>query len=304
MAYLLLVLTVLFWAGNFVTARAIHVQAEPVTLALMRWSLAFLIILPWALPRLWRDRKVLVRHFPILLLLSILGVASFNTLVYLGVQTTTATNATLMQSAVPIVILLISALFLREKVQPRQWLGVMMSLLGVAVLITRADIDMLRTLSFNPGDIWLFASVLSWSTYSVALRWRPKELDGFTLFAFNVLIGVLILLPIAFWEQGGDIPHMRWSASLGMAVIYMAIFPSILSYLFWNRGVAELGAPRAGLFIHLMPLFGLLLSVIFLGEQLHAYHLLGIVLIFSGIYLATVSQTLGALRARQQQTTE
>ncbi|MBV1789073.1 DMT family transporter [Marinobacterium sp. D7] len=298
MAYLLLSLTILFWAGNLVSARAIHADIEPVTLALLRWSLVLLLILPWALPRLWRQRSVLLRHLPILLVLSILGVANFNTFLYIGLQDTTASNGALMQSAIPVVILLLSAVLLREPTTGRQWLGVLISILGVAVLITRADPEMLLNLSFNPGDIWIGAAVLTWSLYSLALRWRPAELDGFTLFACNVLIGVLALLPFALNEQHSA-TALQWSPSVLSAVAYMAIFPSILAYLFWNRGVAELGAARAGLFIHLMPLFGVLLSVLFLGETLHLYHALGMLLIFTGIYLATLSKTTGKLQSKR-----
>ena len=295
MAYLFLVLAALFWAGNVVGARAIHADMEPLTLAFLRWALVLLVLLPWALPRLWRQRQLLRRHLPILLLLSILSVTNFTAFVYLGVQNTTAANATLLQSAVPVVILLLNALLLRRAPNGRQWLGVVTSLLGVVVLITQADFGMLLRLDFNRGDIWIAAGVLTWSFYSVALRWRPAELDGFTLFAFNVLAGVVALVPFALMEHAGG-ADIRWSMPVLSTLVYMAIFPSILSYLFWNRGVAELGAARAGLFIHLMPLFGVLLSVLFLGETLHLYHVAGILLIFIGIYLATLSQTLRGLR--------
>lgn len=295
MPYLLLTFTVLFWAGNVVSARAIHADIEPVTLAFLRWGLVLILLLPWALPRLWRHRDLLRRHLPILLLLSILSVANFNTFIYIGVQNTTASNATLMQSAAPVVILLLNALLLREPPSGRQWLGVATSLAGVLVLISQADLDMLLALDFNRGDIWIAAGVLTWSLYSIALRWRPVALDGFTLFSFNVLVGVVALLPFAIAEQDGSVT-LEWSGGVVLALLYMAIFPSILSYLFWNRGVAELGAARAGLFIHLMPLFGVLLSVLFLGETLQLFHGAGILLIFIGIYLATVSDTLKRLR--------
>lgn len=289
MAYLLLMLAALFWAGNVVGARAIHTDIDPLMLAFLRWALVLLLLLPWALPRLWRQRQLLWRHLPILLLLSILSVTNFTAFVYLGVQHTTAANGTLLQSAVPVVILLLNALLLREAPTGRQWLGVCASLLGVLLLITRADLGMLWRLDFNRGDIWIAAGVLTWSLYSVALRWRPAQLDGFTLFAFNVLAGVIALAPLALMGQGAE-AVVGWSLPVISTLMYMAIFPSILSYLFWNRGVAELGAARAGLFIHLMPLFGVLLSVLFLGETLHLYHAAGILLIFTGIYLATVAQ--------------
>ncbi|KEA65287.1 Permease of the drug/metabolite transporter (DMT) superfamily [Marinobacterium lacunae] len=298
MAYLFLTLTILFWAGNLVTASAIHMEVEPVMLAFQRWVLVLVLILPWALPRIWRQRQVILAHLPILIVLSILSVANFNTFLFIGLQDTTASNAALMQSAIPIVILVLSALLLREPTTPRQWVGVFISIAGVAVLITRANLDMLLNLSFNRGDIWVGAAVLTWSLYSIALRWRPTQLDGFTLFAVNVLIGVLLLSPVAM-TSGGSAITVDWSPSVVAVVAYMAVFPSILAYLFWNRGVAELGAAKAGLFIHLMPLFGVVLSVLFLGDTLHLYHAVGMGLIFTGIYLATLSQTIGKLQPKR-----
>jgi len=295
MAYLLLIFTTLFWAGNFVTARGIHEDFPPLTMSFLRWGLALLIISPFFIPRLRKQWPVIRQHLPLLCLLSILGVACFNSFVYVGLQTTMATNATLMQSAVPITILVICSLFLKEQVTFKQWLGVFISLAGVITLISRADLDVLISLSFNKGDLWIFAAVISWSIYSVVLRWKPRELDGFTFFGFTVMVGVLAISPFALWEYStGTIPH--WNEQTGSAIVYMAICPSILSYTFWNRGVAELGAAKAGLFIHLMPLFGLVLSVLFLGEQVQTFHFVGMGLIFSGIYLAILSRQIDQLK--------
>ncbi|NVK43344.1 MAG: DMT family transporter [Oceanospirillaceae bacterium] len=295
MAYLLLVFTVLFWVGNSVLARAIHLEFPPVTLAFARWSLALLLILPFLIPRLKRDWPIIRAHWKIILLLAILGVACFNTLIYTGLQTTLATNTTLLHSAIPVVILIISRVFLKQAVSGRQWLGVAISMTGVLVLLTQARMDALLQLQFNRGDLWVFAAVIDWALYSVLLRYRPLDLSAFTFFGVTVLIGALALLVPALLELSvGRVPEVN-TQTLG-TVLYMAIFPSILSYLCWNRGVAELGAPVAGLFIHLMPLFGLLLSVLILGEQVRPFHFAGIALIFVGIYLAVVSQTLQSIK--------
>lgn len=295
MPYLLLVLTTLFWAGNFVLARAIHLDLQPFTLAFLRWTLALLIIAPWWLGRAWRLRQVLREHLPVLTLQGILGVGCFNTLVYFGVQHTQASNAMLMQSAVPVVILLMAALFLREPAGPRQWLGVGLSLSGVLVLVSRGSVEVLAAFDFNQGDLWIFLAMLSWSLYTLGLRWKPAALDGFTFFGFSVLVGVVALFPFMLWEQGGT-AALELTEPFVWTVIYMAIFPSILSFLFWNYGVEKLGAATAGLFIHLMPMFGLLLATIFLGERLGWYHLAGVLLIFTGLYIAILAQSLRRLR--------
>lgn len=290
MPYFLLTMTVLFWAGNFVTARGVSADFPPLTMSFMRWGLALLIILPFVLPRIWRKRELIRQHLPILITLAVVGVASFNTLIYLGVQTTQATNATLMQSAIPIIILVVCSLFLGETVVRRQWLGVFISLAGVMMLVAKGDLQVLLSLSFNTGDLWILAAVLCWSVYSVLLRWKPVELDGFTFFGFTVLVAVIVLFPLMLTEAlNGEKPN--WGPNTLSAIIYMAICPSILSYIFWNRGVAQLGAATAGLFIHLMPLFGLILSVIFLNETVEPFHFVGMGLIFCGIYLAILTGT-------------
>ncbi|MCV6588977.1 MAG: DMT family transporter [Marinobacterium sp.] len=294
MAYLLLTLTVLFWAGNFVLARALNASFDPITLALYRWSLALLILLPFWLPKAWQARALLARYWARLALLGLIGVGCFNTLLYFGLETTTATNATLLQSAIPVLILLISALFLGETVSPRQWGGVLLSLLGVLLIITQGDPARLLALALNKGDLWVLGAVLAWASYSLLLRLKPAEVSGFVFLGYSIMVAVLALAPLSVWEQGG-LPVLEWNSAMLTTVAYMAICPSILSYLFWNRGVAELGAPRAGLFIHLIPLFGLLLSALFLGEKVQAFHLLGIALIFLGIYLAVVSRTLSRI---------
>lgn len=296
MAYLLLVLTPLFWAGNFVLGRAMHTVLPPVTMAGMRWSLALLLILPFVLPRLIQKRQMIRAHWKILVLLGLVGVASFNTLIYIGLTMTTATNATIMQSVIPVVILLITGLLLKEQVSLRQWMGVVLSLAGVLLLITQGELARVLSLSFGRGDIWIMAGVLSWACYSVLLRWKPDGLDGFTMFGVTVVVAVIALIPLAVWElQEATLPQWHWKPAL--TVVYMALFPSILAYLFWNRGVAELGAAKAGLFIHLMPLYGVLLSALFLGEQIHSYHIIGMMLIFTGIYLAVLAGALKRIKS-------
>ena len=294
MPYLLLILTTLFWAGNFVLARAIHLEMQPVTLAFLRWGIALLLILPWWLPRAWRQRDILRDNFPILCLQGVLGVACFNTLVYFGVQYTQASNAMLMQSAVPVMILLLGALFFGERASMRQWLGVGLSLAGVLVLVSRGELGTLTGFAFNQGDLWIFLAMLSWSSYTLSLRWRPKALDGLTFFGFSVLVGVVVLLPVMLWEQGGEF-SVPGGEPFWLTVLYMSVFASILAFLFWNLGVERLGAPTAGLFIHLMPMFGLLLATVFLGERLGLYHLVGVVLIFTGLYIAILAQALRRL---------
>lgn len=284
--YLLLVLTTLFWSGNFVLGRAVHQIFPPIALSFWRWAVALAILLPFVWRRVRQQWPLLLQHWKSLTLLSILGVANFNTLVYTGLQSTTATNAVLLMSATPVIIVALSFLLLRLPVTGKQILGIGASLLGVLVIITKGNLQTLLTQRFNHGDIWIMAAVLSWALYSVCLKWRPSGLHPLTLLATTMIIGVLVLAPLYGWDLSRG-AAFKINAVTVASIAYIAIFPSLLAYVFWNRAVAELGPNRTGQFLHLMPAFGAMLSFLLLDEQLYLFHLVGIGLIALGIYLAT-----------------
>jgi len=284
--YVLLVLTTLFWSGNFVLGRAVHTVFTPFTLSFWRWAVALAILLPFVWASLRSQAPLLRRHWPIVLLLSVLGVVNFNTFVYIGLQTTTATNAVILLSITPVLIVGLSFLLLRQTVTLWQALGIVLSMAGVLVIVGRGDLGNLLARQVNTGDGWILAAVLSWALYSVCLRWRPAELQPLNFQAATMLFGMMILTPLYSW----DVAHDRlfdFNVATVASIVYLALFPSILAYIFWNRAVAELGANRTGQFLHLMPAFGAILSMIFLGERLYAFHGAGIALIALGIWLAT-----------------
>ena len=284
--YLLLVLTTLFWSGNFVLGRAVHTVFTPFTLSFWRWAVALLILLPFVWTSLRQQGSLLRRHWPVLLLLSVLGVVNFNTCVYIGLHTTTATNAVIMLSITPVLIVALSFLLLRQTVTGWQALGIALSLSGVLVIVGRGDVGSLLGWQVNSGDLWILAAVFSWALYSVCLRWRPAELEPLNFQAATMIIGVVILMPLYGWDLAQDRVFILNTAAV-VSILYLALFPSILAYIFWNRAVAELGANRTGQFLHLMPAFGAVLAMIFLGERLYAFHAAGIALIALGIWLAT-----------------
>ncbi len=286
--YLLLVLAVLFWSGNFIIGRAVHMAVPPVGLAFWRWSGGTMIVLGFAWPHLKHDWPQIMRHLPILLVLSLLGVATFNTLVYTGLGFTTAISGLLMQSTMPIIIMALSYLLFREAITRRQALGVVLSLAGALTIIMRGDWAVLRTLALNIGDVLIFIAVVSYAGYSVLLRKRPA-LHPLSFLAVTFATGTVMLLPLYIWEHMAGLPMLLNRTTL-LAVGYVAIFPSILSYLCYNRGVELVGANRAGLFIHLLPVFGSLMAMLFLGETFQYFHSVGIALILSGIFLATRSR--------------
>jgi drug/metabolite transporter (DMT)-like permease len=282
--YLLLTLAVLFWSGNFILGRAVRADVPPIGLAFWRWTVAALLLLGPALPWLRRDWGTIQQHRPIILLLAALGVTIFNTLVYAGLQHTIALNAFLMQTMMPVMIVAMSFVLFRDRVVVLQGAGIAFALSGAVVIIIKGDFQTLRALSFNPGDILIFMAVMAYAGYSVMLRKRPP-MHPLSFVWITFALGALMLLPFYLWETFAR-RAVRWDGLTGAAVLYVAIFPSIISFLCFNRGVELIGANRAGLFLYLMPLFGGAMAMFFLGEQLQWFHGAGMVLIVAGILLA------------------
>jgi drug/metabolite transporter (DMT)-like permease len=282
--YLLLVLTALFWSGNFIVARAVHLNVPPIGLVFWRWFGAMIVVLPFAWRPMRADWPVIRRHWRIILALAAIGVASFNTLVYIGLQTTTALNAVLLQSAIPICIFIFAYVIFRDTVRPVQALGILLSLSGILAIVARGELATIPGLAFNRGDLLVFAAVVLWAIYSVLLHKRPA-LHPLSFLTLTIIISVVLLAPLYAWEHlSGRVMHLDRPTVL--AVGYVAIFPSVLAYMFYNRGVDLIGANRAGTFIHLMPLFGSIMAILFLGETFHLYHAIGIALILGGLMLA------------------
>jgi len=284
-AWLLLMLPPLFWSGNFILGRFVAGEVPPVALAFWRWTLGALITLPFAWRHLRRDWPVFRRHWPMVLLLSALGIAAFNTLVYIGLGSTTALNGVMMQSAMPVLIVLMSFFLFGDTITVVQMAGIAVSLTGALTLIAQGDPAVLAGLRFAVGDLWIFAAVLAYAAYTALLRKRPT-VHGLSFVVVTFAIGALMLLPLYVWEGMSGHPLRLTPVSVG-AIAYVSIFPSILAYLCFNRAAALIGPNRTGLSIHLMPVFGSLLAILFLGEQPHWYHAAGIALIAAGILLAT-----------------
>ena len=285
-AYAMLVLTALFWAGNQVIARGLQGHMSPIAMSFWRWLVAFAILAPFVLPSIVRERRAIARSWKVLAVLGVIGVAGFNTLTYTGLKYTTATNGVLLNSVIPILVLAINVTVLREPLRAVQAAGVATSLAGVLMIVARGDAGVLMHLELNPGDLWVLTAMLDWAIYTVLLRWRPRELSSRAFTGTLIAIGVLFLLPLFAWDyESGS--RTVWGPVTFGAVAYFAIFPSVLAYFFWNAAVARVGGERASLFLHLMPLFGALLSAVFLGEALLWYHYAGALLIFAGLFIAS-----------------
>lgn len=283
--YLLLTMAVFFWSLNFILGRAVRSEIPPVALAFWRWAGATLLLWPLAWQHLRRDWLLVKQNLPVLILLSVLGVAIFNTLVYMGLQWTTALNAFIMQSTMPVIIVALSFLLFKETVTPVQCVGISLSLLGALAIITRGDGSILSAMSLNGGDLLVFLAVICYAGYSVILRQRPA-VHPLTFVLVTFTLGSLMLLPFYMLESLGGRP-MPLNLTALLSVGYVMVFPSIVSYLCYNRGVELVGANRGGLFLHLMPVFGSTMAIVFLGESLHWFHVTGIFLIVMGIVMTT-----------------
>lgn len=287
--YLLLGLAVLFWSGNFIVGRATAGIVPPIALAFWRWTLGLLLVVGLGSANIRRDWAQLKSHWKILLLLGALGIATFNTFVYLGLQTTTAVNALLLQSAMPVIILAATFLIYGERPAWRQALGVLVSIGGVLAIAAKGDWQTLATLQFNGGDLWVLAAVAAYALYSALLRQRPA-VHPLSFLAATFSVGAIMLLPLYIHEHMA-IAQVRPVLPAYLAIAYVALFPGFLSYLLYNRGVELVGANTAGHFMHLMPIFGSGLAVLVLGERFAGYHLVGAALIAAGLALATLRRS-------------
>ncbi len=287
-----MILPPLFWAGNFVVGRAVvSAQVSPVTLSFWRWFLAMLILLPFVIKPMWQQREIIKAHFWRISFLAILSITAFNSLAYIALQYTTATNATLLNSFIPIFILVFMGLFFKEKISNKQILGVLISLLGVFAILTRLDLEIIKALSINKGDLWMLVAALDWALYSISLKYlRPEGLSPLPFLGIMVIIGTIALIPLLLINPFNEAPVV-WDDGMIKALAYIAIFPSIFAYLAWNYGMQKLGAATGGQFIHLMPLFGALMAVVFLGESIQPYHLIGGACIAVGLWLSISVKT-------------
>jgi drug/metabolite transporter (DMT)-like permease len=284
--YLLLVLAIATWAGNFVVARYMRGEIPPLTLNFLRWSGAFVVLLPLCLGKFREDVGILKRHWKWLTLMAASGIVIFHSFVYTGLQTTTVLNAGLMMAVCPIIIPGIAYLIHRDRLTMRQSMGIVASVIGVVVIITRADPELLLSLSISTGDLWFLAAVPMWAFYSVIIKDKPQGLSSRAMMLAIAGVGSLMMLPLYLWELDrlGGVPI---NMATTVSVAYVSVVASVIAYFAWNKGVGDVGAIKAGPFLHLMPVFSALLAMIFLGERLEPFHFPGITLIVLGIVLTT-----------------
>lgn len=283
--YVLLVLTTLFWGSNFNLGRFVQGEIPPLGLSFWRWFVAWSILVLFIWKPMYQAREIAKSHWKLLLGLSILGVASFNSFVYIGLQWTIATNAVLLQSVCPIFTIVFAALFVGERTQMIQWVGVLTSILGIFYILSEGTLTQLLDIQFNQGDLVILLAVLSWALYTVFLRKLPDELKGIVFLGYSITIGMLIILPFYLYESL-FIQPTSFNLLTISSVSYVALFPSLLAYLFWNHATSQLGANTTSQFIHLIPVFGTLIAMLILQERLQSYHFVGAIFVILGLVLS------------------
>lgn len=283
-AYILLTIGAVFWAGNAIVGRAAREFSPPMALSFSRWTIALILLLPFAWPHLKRDWPKLKAAWPVMVAMGMIGIGMFNSLLYTGLASTTAMNALLIQSAQPAVILALGALFMGDQIGRWQWLGLALSLCGVCVILTRGHPEILVNFRLNQGDGFIAAGLLAWGIYSILLRKRPN-VHPLSFLAATIGLGLMLVTPIFLWEYAaGARVDFGWEAA--SAMLYVGIFPSLIAYMFFNRGVELLGSAQAGLFMNVMPVIGAGLAIFLLGEEPKIFHAAGLALVLSGVLLA------------------
>ena len=289
-AFFLLIASSLFWSGNFFTGKIASLyDLTPFKLSFLRWSLAFLLLLPFTFRKIILDFGKYKKNLPYLIITSILGVAIFNTFTYLSLQTSMVINSSIMASITPLLIILFSWLIFKTQTYLMQFFGIILSIIGVLLIISKANLNNLINLDFTIGDLWMLVAVFSWGLYSVLLKKIDSTLSQLATLEVMIFIGLIFIFPFYFFESLNNSFLPKDSNEILM-ITYVAIFASITSFFAWNKGVSIVGANKASLFLHLIPVFSSMWAILFLGEIFSFFHLLGTVFIIFGIVLSNVNR--------------
>tara|TARA_B100001750_G_C15413495_1_gene549015 strand:+ start:248 stop:1141 length:894 start_codon:yes stop_codon:yes gene_type:complete len=286
-AYIFLILTTLFWSGNFIVGKAASFfEIPPFTLNFYRWLFAWLILAPFTLNEIILKKNYIIKNIKLIIILGITSITIFNSIVYYSLNFTQVISGVLMISTIPVMIIIFCWLFKIEKTNIYQILGVIFSLLGVIVIITKANTAVLFNLNFNKGDLWMVVAMFSWAMYSALLRKKKFELSQLSLLQTIISAGLIFLLPAYLTELA-----LGYRANLHLPFVltltYVVIFPGLASFIFWIKGISIIGSNRAGIFLHLMPIFSTILAIIIFKEKFMSYHLIGAILIITGIILSS-----------------
>ena len=285
-AYLILILTTIFWSGNFIVGKAASTyEIPPFSLNFYRWFFAGLILFPFTFKELIEKKKYIFDNIVFFTILGVTSITIFNSIVYYSLYYTQVISGILMISTIPVWIIFISSILNIEKTNIFQIIGVVFSLTGVIFIITKADLEIIKNLDFNKGDLSMVVAMFSWAVYSALLKSKKYEISQFALLEVVIITGLIFLTPIYFIEM-----YLGNVIVLGVPFIltltYVVFFPGLASFIFWIKGISIIGANRAGVFLHLMPIFGAIMAMIIFNEKFMYYHILGAIFIVAGITLS------------------
>ena len=285
-AYIMLVCASLFWAGNFMVGKLAYLEnIPPMSLVFFRWSLVWVILLPFTFKEVLKNKDIILNNLPLLFFLALTSVGLFNSFTYLALVHTQVINASLFNTAIPAMIILFCFIFKIEKTNRFQIMGLILSVIGILSIITKLDLNILLSLNFNKGDIIMIGGVIAWGLYSSFLKKKKFTLPLLTLVHILCTLGLLFILPQFLFELSqGQI--IKFDINLGYILVYLALFPSIGSYYCWASAVAIIGANRSGIFLSLIPFFSTIMAITFFNEQFHFFHLIGSILIILGLFLS------------------
>ena len=286
LAYLILILTTIFWSGNFIVGKAASMyQIPPFSLNFYRWFFAGLILLPFTYQELIKKKKYIINNLGFFIVLGITSITIFNSIVYYSLYYTQVISGILMISTIPVWIIFISSILKIEKTNIYQIIGVILSLTGVIFIITKADLNLIKNLDFNKGDLSMVIAMFSWAIYSALLKSKKYEISQVSLLEVVIICGLFFLIPIYFIEMNmGNLIILGKPFYLILA--YVVIFPGLASFFFWIKGISIIGANRAGIFLHLMPIMGAIMAMLIFEERFMFYHILGAIFIIAGITLS------------------
>ena len=285
-AYIMLVCATLFWAGNFMVGKLASLEnIPPMSLVFFRWSLVWLILLPFTYKEIIKNKVIIMNNLPLLFFLAFTSVGLFNTFTYLSLVHTQVINASLFNTAIPAAIIFLCFLFKIEKTNKFQILGLILSVFGILSIITKLDLNVLLTLNFNKGDLIMIGGVITWGLYSAFLKNKKFTLPLLTLVHVLCTFGLIFIFPQFLYEYSQGL-RVSFNSNLYYTLIYLALFPSIGSYYCWAGAVSIIGANRAGIFLSLIPFFSTIMAIIFFNEQFKFFHLIGSILIILGLFLS------------------
>ena len=286
LAYLFLILATIFWSGNFIVGKAASIfEIPPFSLNFYRWLFAGLILLPFTFKELILKKNYIFENLSFFIILGITSITIFNSIVYYSLHYTQVISGVLMISTIPVWIIFISSILKIEKTNIFQIIGVGLSLLGVIFIITKADLNLIKNLDFNKGDLTMVVAMFSWAIYSALLKKKTYEISQITLLQVVIITGLIFLIPIYIIEMNlGNV--IKLDKPFLLTLTYVVLFPGLASFFFWIKGIALIGANRAGAFLHLMPIFGAIMAMVIFKEKFMFYHILGAIFIISGITLS------------------